>query len=430
VAATESTHVTRSRAAGSLSRPDFGTRALNRGIVYGTLTGAVLVTYAVSVVLLRSLFPGDSPYAVALLSTGAAALVALPLRDRLQRTVNRLMYGDRHDPYRAIARLGRLLEATPGADGVLDTIVVTVAESLRLPYAAIELRNGERPTVAAAHGSLPSGSELHRLPLVYRGEPVGHLILAPRSPGEKFSTADERLLGDLGRQAGPAAEAVRLTSDLRRSRERLVTAREEERRRLQRDLHDGIGPTLSGALMKMEVARSRLTERPGEADQMLSELAADTRRAIDEVRRLTYDLRPPVLDQLGLAAALREQAASFVGSPGRPLGVEIEAPAELPQLSAAVEVAAYRIGLEALTNVARHSGAGHATLRLAATDGELVLDVADDGNGAGARGHAGIGLRSMRERAEELGGSVEVVPVLGEGTRVHARIPLRGTADV
>ena len=430
MAATEPTHATRLREARGLLRPDFGRRAaLNRGIVYGTLTGAVLVTYAVSVVFLRSLLPGETPYAVALLSTGAAALVALPLRDRLQRTVNRLMYGDRHDPYRAIVRLGRQLETTPGADGVLDTIVVTVAESLRLPYAAIELRDGDRPIIAAEHGSAPPLSELLRLPLVYHGEAVGHLVLAPRSPGESFSTADERLLADLGRQAGPAAEAVRLTADLRRSRERLVTAREEERRRLQRDLHDGVGPTLSGALMKMDAARTRLGEHPDEADRMLAELATDTRRAIDEVRRLTYDLRPAALDQLGLVAALREQATSLVGSPGRPLQVQIEAPDDLPQLSAAVEVAVYRIGVEALTNVARHSGARLATLRMSVARGTLELDVVDDGNGGGANGHAGIGLRSMRERAEELGGSVEIVAVQGAGTRVHARVPLRGTPD-
>ena len=170
-----------------------------------------------------------------------------------------------------------------------------------------------------------------RLPAVGQRAPSAPARLSRRAgrsshPGSAFTgrevqrcrRAPPRRFGAPG---GPAAEAVRLTSDLRRSRERLVTAREEERRRLQRDLHDGIGPTLSGALMKMEVARSRLTERPGEADQMLSELAADTRRAIDEVRRLTYDLRPPVLDQLGLAAALREQAASFVGNPGHPLEV-------------------------------------------------------------------------------------------------------------
>jgi signal transduction histidine kinase len=398
-------------------------RVLNRSIVYGTLTGAVLVTYAASVVLLRSLLPGETPYAVALLSSGAAALVALPLRDRLQRVVNRLLYGDRDEPEGAIRRLGRQLEASPGAEGVLDTIVATVAESLRLPYVAIELQGERTASFAAAHGAAPDRGELRRIPLVSHGEAVGHLTLAPRAPGEAFSPADLRLLGDLARQAGPAVEAVRLTADLRRSRERLVTAREEERRRLQRDLHDGVGPTLSGALMKMEAARSRLADAPPEAGRMLDELATDTRRAIDEVRRLTYDLRPPLLDQLGLAGALEERAARFVAVPdGLDVAVRVSA---LPSLGAAVEVAAYHIALEALTNAARHSGASQVELHVSALEGTLVVEVVDDGTGVGAADRAGIGMRSMRERAEELGGELRIDAPTGGGTRIRATLPLR-----
>jgi signal transduction histidine kinase len=221
---------------------------------------------------------------------------------------------------------------------------------------------------------------------------------------------------------------VRLTTDLRRSRERLVTALEEERRRLQRDLHDGLGPTLAGALMKMEAARSRLDRSPGEAASLLGELASDTRRTIEEVRRLTYDLRPPALDQLGLVGALRERAAEFSEARADGLEIGIEVPADLPPLTAAVEVAAYRIGLEALTNVARHSGARRSTLRLAVADGALEVEVTDDGCGIDANGHAGVGHRSMRERAEELGGGLEIGQSGTAGTRVHARLPLRGPA--
>ena len=405
-------------------------RILNRSIVYGTLTGGIVLTYAASVVLLRALLPGETPYAVALLSTGAGALVALPLRDRLQRIVNRLMYGDRDDPYRAIARLGEQLETSIGSEDVLEVIVGTVAQALRLPYAAIELADASDGPLAAVHGTQPPDSAtLLRLPLVYRGDAIGHLLLAPRSPGETFGDADLRLLGDLARQAGPAVQAVQLTGDLRRSRERLVTALEEERRRLQRDLHDGLGPTLAGALMKLEAARTRLDASPGEADRLLGELAADTRRTIEEVRRLTYDLRPPALDQLGLVGALRERAAEFGTARAEALDIGIEAPSDLPPLPAAVEVAAYRIGLEALTNVARHSGARHATLRLAVVDGALDVEVVDDGCGIDAGGHLGVGHRSMRERAEELGGWLELGEAGTSGARVHARIPLRSAND-
>ena len=404
-------------------------RVLNRSIVYGTLTGGIILTYAASVVLLRALLPGETPYAVALLSTGAGALVALPLRDRLQRIVNHLMYGDRDDPYRAIARLGEQLETSIGSEDVLGAIVSTVAQALRLPYAAIELADASDESPTAVHGTPPADADtLLRLPVTYRGDAVGQLLLAPRSPGEAFGDADLRLLGDLARQAGPAVQSVRLTTDLRRSRERLVTALEEERRRLQRDLHDGLGPTLAGALMKMEAARSRLDRSPGEAASLLGELASDTRRTIEEVRRLTYDLRPPALDQLGLVGALRERAAEFSEARADGLEIGIEVPADLPPLTAAVEVAAYRIGLEALTNVARHSGARRSTLRLAVADGALEVEVTDDGCGIDANGHAGVGHRSMRERAEELGGGLEIGRSGTAGTRVHARLPLRGPA--
>jgi len=401
-------------------------RFLSRSIVYAALTGAIIVTYAASVVLLRSLLPGDTPYAVALLSTGAAALVVLPLRDRLQRSVTRLLYGDRDDPYRAIARLGTHLEASVGADHVPSVVVDTVAQALRLPFVAMELADGDGPMLVAAHGvPSPDEDELLHLPLTYRGEEIGFLILAPRSPGEALNAADRRLLGDLVRQAGPAVQAARLTADLRRSRERLVTTREEERRRLRRELHDGVGPSLAGALMKMEVARARLPDDPDEARRLLTDLAADTRRTIDEVRRLTYDLRPPALDELGLVGALRERAATFAGTAEGTLAIEIEA-SELPPLPAAVEVAAYRIGLEALTNVVRHAAASRATLRLAREGDNLLLEVQDDGHGVERIPHpVGVGHRSMVERAEELGGWLSVADAPPHGTLVRARLPLR-----
>lgn len=403
-------------------------RVLNRSIVYAALTGAILLVYATSVVVFRALLPGDVPYAVALVSTGAGALLALPLRDRLQRAVNRLMYGDRHEPYRAISRLGRQLDATAGKSNIPEVVVTTVAEALRLPYAAVELDGGSGRLTAAVHGERPpdlDDGDLLRLRLAHGGELLGELLLAPRSPGEAFNAADRQLLDDLARQAGPAIHASRLTVDLRRSREHLVTTREEERRRLRRELHDGVGPTLAGTLMKLEAARSRLTDHPDEADRLLVDLAADTRRTIDEVRRLTFDLRPPALDELGLVGAIREQAARFERTPGGPaIDVQAALPAALP---AAVEVAAYRIAVEALTNVARHSGARIARVRIDLEHDALMLEVVDDGRGRSLGGPTdiGVGLRSMRERAEELGGSLSVTDAAGGGTRVRACLPMR-----
>ncbi len=391
---------------------------LHRSLVYGGLTAGVLVIYLAAFVLLSAMLPGDRPYAVYLLATGVAALVALPLRDRLQRRVSRLLYGDRDEPYRVIARLGERLEASLEPRTVLPMVAQTVAEALRLPYAAIELRRDGGTAVAAAHGT-PRG-ELMRLPLAHHGEEIGWLVLAQRGPDEPFSSADRALLADLARQAGAAAHAVRLTDELQRSRQQLVAAREEERRRLRRDLHDGVGPALAGSLMKLEAARSTAPRDPA-LDRLLGELSDQTRRAIEDIRRVASDLRPPALDQLGLVAALEQDAGRLC-----PQGCafRLQAPDPLPGLPAAVEVAAYRIGLEALTNVAHHAAARHAVLELAATDDELLLEVRDDGRGMQRLPRAGIGLTSMRERAEELGGSLEVGRAAEGGLRVTARLPL------
>jgi signal transduction histidine kinase len=394
------------------------TTILDRSLVYGGLTAGVALVYGASVILLNALLPGDRPYAIWLIATGAAALVALPLRDRLQHGVSRLLYGDRDEPSRAIRRLGERLEASLEPEAVLPMVAETVTQALRLPYAAIELRRDGKAEVAAAHGT-PVG-HLERLPLAHRGEEIGWLVLAPRGPEEEFSTADRALLADLARQAGAAAYAVRLTRELQRSRQQLVSAREEERRRLRRDLHDGLGPTLAASLLKLEAARRR---RPDEVEATLDELATETRRAIDDVRRLAYDLRPPILDQLGLVGALRQEAERLSAGD---LTVTVTAPDPMPELEAAVEVAAYRIGSEALANVVRHAQARRATLELRCSNGAICLEVADDGRGIGAEASAGVGLSSMRERAEELGGELTLARAGTGGLSVTACIPQLG----
>jgi signal transduction histidine kinase len=193
---------------------------------------------------------------ISLIATGLVAVLFAPLRDRLQRSVNRLLYGQRDEPYAVLSRLGQRLEATLAPEAVLPTIVATVKEALKLPYAAIALDQEGRSIEVATAGTLTIDPLC--LPLTYQGETIGQLILAPRTPGEAFAPAEQRLLDDLAHQASVATAAVRLTADLQRSRERLVTAREEERRRLRRDLHDGLGPTLAGHSLKIGSARALL----------------------------------------------------------------------------------------------------------------------------------------------------------------------------
>ena len=230
----------------------------------------------------------------------------------------------------------------------------------------------------------------------------------------------EALAAAFNRMAG---RLQRSTADLRRSRERLVTAREEERRRVRRDLHDGLGPTLGSLTLRLDVAADLVGEDPAAARALLRDLKAQARAAIGDIRRLVYALRPPALDDLGLAAALRAEAQRYEAGG---LQVRFDAPEALPALPAAVEVAAYRIAQEALANVARHAGARHCVGRLALDDGAVRLEVSDDGRGLSPVRAKGVGLDSMRERAEELGGRCVVESLPTGGTRVRATLPLPG----
>jgi signal transduction histidine kinase len=397
---------------------------VNRTLVYGGLTACVIGLYALVIGALGTLFQAQGNAAISLLATGLIAMLFSPLRDRLQQAVNRLMYGERDEPYRVISRLGQRLEATLAPDAVLPTIVEAVAQSLKLPYVAITLKHRSAFAIAASYGT-PTDEQV-RLPLIYHTEQIGELILAPRGPSETFSPADRELLSNLARQAGVAAHAVRLTADLKHltidlqhSRQRLVTAREEERRRLRRDLHDGLGPTLATITLKAEAASDAIATESAEATALLEGLIGQAQAAITDIRRLVYDLRPPALDDLGLVAAVRAQAIHYEHTG---LRVSIEAPQHLPPLPAAIEVAAYRIMQEALTNVVRHADARSCLIRLA-FDEALHLEITDDGCGISADRQAGVGLRSMHERTAEVGGSCVIKALPIKGTKVQVRLP-------
>jgi signal transduction histidine kinase len=414
---------------------------LNRTLVYGALSGLIAGTYILIVGGLGSLLEGRGSLALSLGATGLIAVLFQPLRDHLQRRVNHLLYGDRDDPYAVISRLGGRLEAALAPDALLPALVSTVRDALKLTYAAVVL-HGERVPAASA-GISPPGDTL-ALPLTYAGDPVGELILGPRGPGEALTIADRRLLDDLAHQAGAAVHAVRLTADLRAltrelqgSRERLVLAREEERRRLRRDLHDDLAPSLAALALTASTAADLIEYDPVAAREMVKDLTAAIRASVADIRRLVYDLRPPTLDELGLVAAIRERAARYdgsVGVTGEPLHVSVEAPDRLGPLSAAVEVAAYRMIQEALMNVVRHAQAREAHITVTCEGEEmhsamLVVAVVDDGVGLPAFGEdgahrRGVGLRSMQERAAELGGRCVIERKETGGTRVQAWLPV------
>lgn len=395
---------------------------VKRALVYAALSACVIVVYVLLVGGLGALLNAAGDPLLAVLAGGVVALLALPLRDRLQRAINRLLYGERDDPYAVIARLGQELERASEPRTVLRTVVHTVATSLKLPYVAIRLHHPSADHIVACYGTPPD--VLVTMPLVYREELLGELCLAPRGDDRDLTWRDRTLLTALARQAGIALEAARLTLDLQRSRERLVAAREEERRRLRRDLHDGVGPTLASVAQRLDTAGYLAAEDPQATAALLREIKGQVRASIADIRRVVDDLRPPVLDELGLAAAIRDQLV-----PAQDGGVTLSfsAPEHLPPLPAAVEVAVYRIVQEALANVVRHAGARSGTVRLGLEQpGVLTVEVRDDGRGLVARRRAGVGLGSMRERAEEVGGTFYAGTGPDGGTQIRAEIPLAG----
>lgn len=402
---------------------------INRTLVYGALTVIVVAVYVLSVGALSVLFQTQGNPTIALLATGLIAVLFQPLRDRLQRAVNRLFYGQRDDPMRTLAQLGQRLEAAIAPEVVLPTLVETISQTLKLPCVAITLRSGDEFKIAARWGDAVESAI--RIPLVYQGETVGQLVASPRGPGESFSHTDRQLLENIAHQAGPSVYAVQLTQDLRQSRVRLVTAREEERRRLRRDLHDGLGPVLASQGLKMAAVSRLMDDDPSKARQLLEALAAQNEATMAEIRRLIYELRPAALDELGLVGAVQDYASGLRGStPNSPrLQVDVQAPVTgLPSLPAAIEVAAYRISTEALTNISRHAQSRHAevsfVLNVTNHARKLNLEIVDDGIGLPEDQRSGIGLISMRERAEEIGGHLLIESSPGQGTRVLAILPL------
>ncbi|HEV8223799.1 MAG TPA: GAF domain-containing sensor histidine kinase [Rubrobacteraceae bacterium] len=441
---------------------------INRTLVYGALTASVVAIYVLVVGYLGALFRTEGNLTISLLATGLVAVLFAPLRDRMQRGVNRLMYGERDEPYKVLSRLGRRLEGTLAPEAVLPTIVENIARTLRLPHVAIWLADGEALRLGAAHSDAPARTTvwdmgaveslrrasdgLHPaelapsgeyrvvldecgvalvLPLTHRGELVGALCMASRSPGETFSPADQQLLRDLATQAGAAAHAVQLTvalhsslEVLRQSRERLVAAQEEERRRIQRDLHDGLGPVLASMRLRLEACLDAAQETRDPLTSDLERLYELVGQTTADIRRLVYNLRPPVLDQLGLVSAVKQHCERF----GRETGIEVSFEAEENlSIPAAAEAALLRVVQEALLNVGKHAHASRVEVRLGRRDGWLVLEVRDEGVGFETNGHIdrkGTGIGSMRERVELLGGTLQFTGRPGIGTEVEARIPL------
>jgi signal transduction histidine kinase len=392
---------------------------VNRALVYGVMTVGVVGTYVAVVGLVGAVVSSGGDLVVSLVVTGVVAVSFQPLRARVQRFVNRLMYGERDDPYSTIAGLGRTLASSLQLDAVLSTVVETIGHTLALQYVGLVLAGSDasREGGTSAEYGTPS-TDLLAFQLVHQGIAVGELRLAAR-PGERLRERDHHLIDDLAPQVAAAVYAVGLSQELQLARRRIVQLREEERLRIRRDLHDGLGPALAGLTFTLEAVRNLTESDLRRADELLVSATEQVQTMIGDVRRLIYGLRPATLDQLGLAASLRG-LASQESSPGT--SVTIDAPSALPQLPAAVEVAAYWIAQEALTNVRRHAHAHTCSVRVAVEPTVLRLEVVDDGGGF-TSGSTGIGLHTMKERAAEIGGTCEISSRAGGGTLVTASFP-------
>ncbi len=391
----------------------------SRSVLYVLLTGGVVATYLVLVTLLDQTLRRQVSLNSSVLATLVIALAFNPVRVRLQRLINRAFYGARQDPVRAMTEVGARLGSAAGSG--LDGVLEALCQVMRLPAASIVVDGNE----VAAYGELPGARHAVQL----TSDAPGELVVGLRSGESRLDPADERVLMLLAAPVAVAVQARRLADELRTSRERIITGREEERRRIRRDLHDGLGPVLTAVVLNADAARRLLETDPDRSSALLVNLRDQTIGAIEEIRRLVYELRPPALDGLGLLGALREYVAAVSRrGDGVALDVTFDAPPVLGELPAAVEVATYRIATEALTNVIRHSTATTAAVRLSVEAGGLHLQVRDNGVNDGQEWHPGVGLTSIGERAAELGGqcdieygrggcSISIVLPLAEGAR-------------
>ncbi|XVQ07388.1 ATP-binding protein [Spirillospora sp. CA-255316] len=386
------------------------------------LCTALIVLVAAGAAALAVVMSADDGAGALVMTVAAllAGLVVRPVIDRTARAVDRFFYGQGALPHEAVRGLAERLSRVPGPDQVPDALSRSVVDDLGLPAAeiAVTTRSGERALARAG-----AGTPAFSVPMRYQGQVIGHLRVAPRAGDADLDDRDRYVLSILADQGAPAVAGLRLRQDLQAARERLVLAREAERRRLHRDLHDGLGPLLAATRLGLDnlaAAEPRLAP-------VLERSAAHLMDAVDEIRRITHDMTPAVLAERGLADAMGD-LAQRLGTCGPEITLHL-LPDPLPALPVAIEVAVYRIAAEALTNTIRHSTAVHAKIAVVAAPGTVTLTVTDDGagpfhqGGPSSQGASGLGLDSMRERAEELGGVFALSGTLA-GTTVQVRFDI------
>jgi len=410
---------------------------INKTLVYGSLALFITAVYVLVIVNIGALVGGGRRLWLSLVTTALIAIAFQPLRHRAQRLANRLVYGKRATPYEALSQFNDHLAQTYGGEDLLDRMTRILAEATGAERAELWVKSGSElirtscwprtgtASLPISDGRLPEIEAAKVVEVKHQGVLLGALAINKKR-GESLTSHEEKLLSDLAGQAGLVLENAGLNrellarlDDLRASRQRLVTAQDEERRRIERNLHDGAQQELVALNIKLSLLERTLLKDPEKARVMAGELRSGLGEALETLRELAHGIYPPLLASEGLATALQQQARKSA----LPVDLEIR---HLPRQRVEVEAAVYFCCLEALQNLTKHAQASRAEIRLSSDEGMLHFEVRDDGRGFDAGAKAGAaGLQNMRDRVEALGGALQIRSRLGAGTTVAGSIPLR-----
>jgi signal transduction histidine kinase len=392
--------------------------AVSRAVAWSLLTAILVGAYVGIVSLLGALFPGVTDGFERVAATAAIAAAIGPVLRFVQRRVDHLVHGESREPIRAVDRVGRGVDVTGSPEDLLSGVLDELVSSLRLRGASIEVAGRNAPVTKQASSGDAHGPDELVTPLVLDDELIGSLTVWPR-PGERLDATTRRALSAL---APTIAIATRLTTtavELVDSRARLSTARDAERSALRRELHDGLGPAIAGVGYGLRAARNLIATDPDAAATLLDTLAGEVEARVEDVRMLARELVPPALVESGLPAALAELAERYrLGG----FEVDLDIGEAIPALPQPTASALYGIAVEGVRNASRHSGSTGCVVGIRLDSDALVLSVDDSGTGIADDASTGVGLQSMRERADAIGARLTISNPPAGGTSVTVRL--------